>query len=337
MAYEINRFAVDGALDADGHILEPIWLWEEYLETKYKTQALRVCVDDAGLEYLEIAGHAQTRMKHGEISTVGAMGEANVRVSPQRRYMQTLPFGAMDAAERLSLLDQENLSHSVLYPTLGLMWEAELEDPLISIAYARAYNRWIVDFCRDSGGRLVPIAHLPLANPQGAAEELERAVKDGCKGGFVAPFTHARKAHGDPCHDVLWQKASDLDVPVAIHPTIEPAWAIPVRFRRIGPAADFFYFLMIRQGVQQAFLSFFALGTLERFPTLKIGVLESGCGWIGAFLDRMDAMFETELRATVKLKNRPSEYFKRQCFISGDPEETAAPYIIDHVGAENFI
>ena len=68
---------------------------------------------------------------------------------------------------------------------------------------------------------------------------------------------------------------------------------MPVRFHGLGRESEFFYNVMLRQGVQQAFLSFFALGTLERFPRLRLGVLESGCGWIGAFLDRMDAVSET--------------------------------------------
>ena len=92
--------------------------------------------------------------------------------------------------------------------------------------------------------------------------------------------------------------------------------------------------LVARQGVQQAFMSFFAYGTFERFPELTIGVLESGAGWIGSFLDRMDALFgDTMFRHLHQLAERPSDYFRRQCFISCDPDETAAPLIIDHVGA----
>jgi predicted TIM-barrel fold metal-dependent hydrolase len=68
-----------------------------------------------------------------------------------------------------------------------------------------------------------------------------------------------------------------------------------------------------------------------------LGVLESGCGWIGSFLDRMDAVFETISSRGVLLTMRPSEYFRRQCFISGDPDETAAPHVIDHVGPDSFM
>ena len=82
----------------------------------------------------------------------------------------------------------------------------------------------------------------------------------------MAPFTHTKKAHGHPDHDALYARAAALGVPLAIHPTFEPFWAAPVRFKRIGRAREFFYNVMLRQGVQQALLSFIALGTLDRFP-----------------------------------------------------------------------
>jgi predicted TIM-barrel fold metal-dependent hydrolase len=212
-----------------------------------------------------------------------------------------------------------------------------VDDPEISVAYTRAYNRWIADFCRDSGGRLVATAHLSLLDPHAAAVELERAVGDGCRGGWVAPFTHTRKPHGHPDHDVLFAKACELDVPLAIHPTYEPKFAIPARFRHMGREREFFYNVMGRQGSQQAFLSMFTMGALERFPELRLGVLEVGCGWMGSFLDRMDAVFETISATGMALSSPPSEIFRRQCFISGDPDEKIAAYTIDPVGADCFM
>jgi predicted TIM-barrel fold metal-dependent hydrolase len=337
MAYEIVRFPYDGTIDADGHVLESPTLWEDYLEERYRPRALRIRVDDKGLEYLEIDGKPSERTRDGSLGLLGAMGDVTARPAPDRRYATSMPFGAGDARERVALLGRENLVKTVLYPTIGLLWECELEDPELTLAYQRAYNRWIVDFCRDSAGRLVPIAHVTLLDPAGAADELERAVADGCKGAFVAPFTHSRKPHGHPDHDPLYARAAALGVPLAIHPTFEPFWAAPVRFKRIGRAREFFYNVMLRQGVQQAFLSFVALGTLDRFPTLRLGVLESGAGWIGSFLDRADAVAETGQGLVVGLARRPSDYFRAQCFISADPDETAAPCIVDHVGADCFI
>jgi predicted TIM-barrel fold metal-dependent hydrolase len=302
MAYEIVRFPHDAAIDADGHVLEPEWLWREYLEERYLDRAMGIRSDDEGLEYLQLDGRPSERTTKGVLGLLGSMGDLEARRGPERRYMDHIPFGGGDAAERLQLLDRENLAKAVLYPTIGLLWECEVEDPEITLAFQRAYNRWIADFCRDSGGRLVPIAHLSLSDPEGAADELERAVADGCRGAFVAPYTHSRKPHGHPDHDALYARCCKLDVPIAIHPTYDPVWAIPARFRHMG-----------------------------------LGVLEVGCGWIGSFLDRMDAVQGTISAKGVGMKRRASEIFREQCFISGDPDETAAPLIIDHVGSDCFV
>jgi predicted TIM-barrel fold metal-dependent hydrolase len=335
VSYEIKRFPYKGTIDADGHVLEPPNLWENYLEAKYKPRALRIKVDNDGLEYLEIDQKPSVRTAKGMLGILGAMGDKDLRPRPDRRYADNMPFGASNAGERISLLNQENLDASLLYPTIGLLWEVECKDPEISLAYMRAYNRWIADFCRNSNGRLVPIAQLTLLDPKGSAAELERAVKDGCKGAWINPFNHKRVIHGHKDHDVLFEKCVELDVPLAIHPTFTPHGAAdgifewPVEGRAWGEA------IWLRAIVQQALISFFSLGTLDRFPKLRLGILEAGSGWVGAMLDRLDAFSESMNLGGV----RPSatEYFRRQCFVSGDPDETTAPHTIDHVGADCFM
>lgn len=333
MAYEIKRFPHSGTIDADGHILEPPDLWENYLEDKYKARALRIQVDDEGYEYLEIDQRPSTRSRKGSLGLLGAMGAEDMKPAPDRRYADNMPFGSCDSTERLEMMEQENLEIVLLYPTIGLLWEVELTDPELSLAYCRAYNRWIADFCRDSGGKLVPIAQLTMLDVEGSAVELERAVKDGCKGCWINPFNHNRVIHGNEAHDVLYQKCVELDVPVAIHPTFTPHAAAdgifdwPRHGRAWGEA------IWLRSIVQQALISFFSLGTLERFPNLRLGTLEAGSGWIGALLDRLDAFSES---LNIK-RTSATELFRRQCFISGDPDETAAAHVIEHVGADCFM
>src|SRR5215831_190747 len=123
MGYQIVRFPYDGTIDADGHVLESATLWEDYLEAKYRPRALRIRVDDTGLEYLEIDGKPSVRTRDGSLGLLGAMGDVAARPSPERRYASSMPFGAGDARERVLLLDRENLAKCVLYPTIGLLWE----------------------------------------------------------------------------------------------------------------------------------------------------------------------------------------------------------------------
>ncbi|MGH2671255.1 MAG: amidohydrolase family protein, partial [bacterium] len=259
-----------------------------------------------------------------------------IRPNPERSYLAGAPFGSMDAAERLQRLDAEGLEAAFLYPTLGLLWEAECEDAELAQAYTRAYNRWIVEFCDHDPRRLVPIAHLSLGDPPAAAKELERAVAEGARGVFVAPFTLTRKPHGHPDHDPVFAAAQALGVPFAIHPTFEPHWTAPNRFEDVR-RSRLLLAVAGSDGVRHAFTTLFDFGVFDRFPDLKVVVLESGAGWIGYWLDRLDAVYEaTFVGEHVPLREKPSAYFRRRCWISCDPDERTIPALAELLGAERF-
>ena len=329
----------NNVIDADGHILEPPDVWEKYIDPRFRDRAIRVRLNSQGEEYLEIEGHPSKFFNIKTFTLLGGMGRSQDEIisnMKEKNYVEAAPFGSMIAKERVELLDREGLRATILYPSIGLTWECETEDPELSLAYARAYNRWIVDFCSDYKDRLIPIAHISLADGQEAAKELERAVKDGCRGAFVAPFTLTMKAHAHPDHDPFWAKAQELGVPVGIHPMAEhPAKRVYQRFKDMK-WADWYHNVLGAQGPQQALFVLFQYGLFDRFPDVKVVLLESGAGWIGAALDRMDTTYETALGKSVPLKEKPSFYFKRQCWISGDPDEKALACIVEHVGNDKF-
>ena len=330
-----------GAIDCDGHVLEPIDTLADYLEDAYKDRAIKIHIGDDGLEYFVWNNQISKLSAGGFAGVLGAMGDPDIVPSPERTYARGCPPASYDAAARVKRLDGEGLSKAILYPTLGLLWEAEIDDPEIATAYCRSYNRWIVDMCKDARGRLYPIAHISLADVNLAVAELERAVKAGCIGAMVAPYTWTRKAHGHPYYDPFWAKAQELDVPVGLHPAFEPTqFSQHQRFdelRQTEPIDFNFYFdVLVVQSMQQAFVSMFNYGVFEKFPRLKLVVLESQAGWIGYLLDRMDAVWDGPLKATTELKHKPSFYFDRQCWISADPDERALAHIIEHVGADKF-
>jgi len=335
-----GHFPYPGAIDADGHILEPPDLWEKYIEPQYRDRTIRLRANHEGLEVLEIAGGPAKYIPPGQLAQFGAMGKGEevLKPHPSRTYVNQAPFGAMDPKERLARMDQEGLEKAIIYPSLGLIWETEdVEDIELQAAYARAYNRWGVDFCADSAGRLVPIAHISMGDPQEAARELERAVKAGAKGAFFVPFTPTNKSHAHPDYDPFWVKAQELDVPVGIHPSGEPpAKRVHQRFRDMQKWAVWHFNVHGAQGPLQAFTAMFQYGLFDRFPKVKVVVLESGAGWAGYLLNRMDAVYDSPLGKSVRLKEKPSYYFYRQCWISGDPDEKAFGHVVDFVGADKF-
>ena len=340
--HETHSLTQSGAVDADGHILEPPDLWVDYIDPKYRDRTLRMTVDDHGLEQLEYDGQTSKLSRRGFPSTLGAMGDPDLRSlqqDPERSYLKEAPYGTMHAGERLEVLDAENIDAAVLYTTVGLLWEAEVEDPELSQAYTKAYNRWICEFCSDSP-RLVPTAHLSLTDPAAAAAELERAVGEGAKGAFVAPFSHRGVPLGHPDNDVVFAAAQDLGVPFAIHPTFEPQWTKGTRMGTWENVKQLRLLASVQasDGVRHQFTTLFDYGVFDKFPNLKVLVLESGGGWIGYWLDRIDAVYgHTFIGTRVPLENKPSDYFREQIWISCDPDERTIPALAERYGVDRFM
>lgn len=337
----LERFELRGAVDADGHVLEPPDLWQRYLEPRFRDRALTICKDDQGQEHMVIDGRPSKLVRNGMPAGLGAMdrigGISYQRAPTGLAYVDQAPLGAMDPGERLRRLDLENIERAFLYPTLGVLWVAECEDEEITQAYLRAYNRWIVDFCSDSRGRLVPIAQISLGDPEAAEVELRRAAKDGVRGVWTPPFTWTRKPLGHFDHHRVFAAAQELGLPVGIHPTFEPKWAAPGRFGEMTSIRfTFLINVTAPDAVRHAFTSLFQFGVFDLFPELRIVVLESGASWIGYWLDRMDSVYATPQGKTVPLEQEPSAYFRRQCWISADPDETTLAAIMPIVGADRF-
>lgn len=341
MSPRLPRLAHGGAVDADGHVLEPPDLWERYLEPRYRARALRMRKDEGGSEYLEIDGRPSKLVRNNMPLGLGAMdrwaGIVMEREPTGLGYVDNAPLGGMDPKERLARLDLENIERAFIYPTLGVLWVAEAEDEDLTQAYLRAYNRWIVDFCADSGGRLIPIAQLSLGDPEAAERELRRVAGAGVPGVWVPPFVVNRKSVGHPDHHRVFAAAAELGLPLGIHPAFEPRWAAPGRSADMtGFRSTFFINVTAADAVRHAFTTLFQYGVFDLFPELRVVVLESGGSWIGYWLDRMDAVFASPQGCMVPLKEKPSTYFRRQCWISADPDESTLAAVIPIVGADRF-
>ena len=82
------------------------------------------------------------------------------------------------------------------------------------------------------------------------------------------------------------------------------------------------------ENVKMNFTSLFNHGTFDKFPDLKVVILEAGIGWLVWWLDRLDEKFEVN-GFTTPMQEVPSTYFKRQGFISMDPDERLAKFSIE--------
>jgi predicted TIM-barrel fold metal-dependent hydrolase len=79
-------------------------------------------------------------------------------------------------------------------------------------------------------------------------------------------------------------------------------------------------------------------GVLERFPNLKVAFLEGNCSWLPWWLYRLDDQWEKfGAGEALQLREKPSTYFLRQCFISIDADEHLAADTLKRLGDDNVV
>src|SRR6202007_1789472 len=137
--------------------------------------------------------------------------------------------GASDPQARLADMDIMGVDQTLLYPT----WFAEgfflVQDPDVAYALARAYNDWIVDFCKAAPQRLFAAAVLPLQDMDFALEELGRVAGiPSVRAVFIRPMFIEDLYFNHPYYDPLWAELERLGLPPAVPATPvlwKPGWA----------------------------------------------------------------------------------------------------------------
>ena len=321
-------------IDADRHVLEPSDLFANYLPEKFRHR-------------VRIEGPNQSRRSiDGEpISDADQMRPAKQQedygftFGASKSWRETFAdalAAKFDASSNLRDMDREGVDVSVLFPTLGLyIISRDNLDPELSTVICRAYNTWLGDYCSTDRKRLHGVALIPLQDPARAVTELRYAKeKLGLVGIFWRPNKCCGQTLASPDYYPIYETAAELGVPLCIHEgarTVLPQ-AGSDRYSEFGRH-------IACHPLEQmlACLNLCADGVLEKFPKLKVVHLESGCGWVPFWLERMDEHWEHEGHGSAKTtKEKPSYYFKRQCWASCEAGEELAPVFVEHVGAEHL-
>lgn len=325
--------------DSDGHVVEPPELWTEYVEPAYRDRAPQVVTNARGETLLGLGGIAMD-IPGGARPVAYGDNRGAEGWEEESRGKLDLP-GGRDPRARLADMDAEGIDAAVLYPTAML---AVHPDPVVFAALCRAYNDWVRDYCRADPARLFGAGVVPLQDVALAIREAQRCVRElGFRAIMIrpAPYIGELKLH-HPVYDPFWQELEDLGVPVGVHPS--PFGDLPNACRGLRLDDDMTFAsegLFLRQGLTNALDVMVAMawfvggGICERFPKLKVALLEGSGGWAPTMLERLDHHFH--VFGSEHQKTPPSELFQRCCWISFDPDEVALPFTAGQLGAERIV
>ncbi len=344
-------------VDADGHLLEPPSALIEYAPAEYRDTVWQVRVDADGKEWLILE---DMRMEAAVMALAAAGGfdeEMRVKAHSGELTYTGLPDSCWSAKARLEALDNDDIAHSVLYPTMLLTFQS-----LRSIEFAemqcRAYNDWLSDLCAQGEGRLHGVAILPHLDPERAAAEIRRvAGLPHIVGVQMRPNPAVEWRHlNHEVYDPIWTAASEVGLPIGMHPLSSgdlPGAVQGLRLARLGSSdipvqdqedfgSDNIFFAQalgnpVDMMTSVTFMT--AGGVLTRFPDLRVVFLEANGGWIVPWLERLDHHYEIYSWDVPWLTEPPSAIFRRQCWISFDCDESTLAFTARSplVGADRIV
>ncbi len=277
-------------VDADGHILEPLDLWDHYIDPAFRERRPRFAIDENGKERLQVEGKMLGNPRG--IGSLGAVGVRQGAVKPDTLKYAEGKKGGFDPHARIVDMDADGIDAAFLYPSLGLFAGA-VADPELAAAMCRAYNRWLADYCKPYPDRLFGVAMLPMQSVDLAIDEMRYAREAlGMRGGFLRPNPyHGNKMISDPMYEPFWTMAEELDFSIGFHEgstTAMPTVGVD-RFEADRAARHMISHTM---EMMLAAMSVIWGGVVDRHPRLRVAFLESGGGWIAPWLDRMDRHFD---------------------------------------------
>jgi hypothetical protein len=330
-----NRvITVAAAIDSDQHLFEGRTLWADHIDPASRGDALAIVDDDLGYSWLMWRGKkiSLAQVQHpGDTSELGRMTQRCIKgLPPESSYDEALPASYWEPSARLDQLDAMGLAGAVLFPNFGLLWERWLSEDLAALtANMTAWNRWCGTVVADGAGRLHPVAHLTLRDPEWLQTELASLSDRGVRLAMIAPAAVDGRPLSHRDHDRLWSAFVDSGVTPVFHVADQPriidaAFYPDPEETKISVLDSVFLWVPPAVSVTDLIVN----GVFERHPQLHVGIVELSSIWVPLYLRMLDGGwdFTVSLNGTTPadLTMRPSQCFRDHVRVSSFSYEQPA-------------
>jgi len=243
-----------------------------------------------------------------------------------------------DPAIRLADMDTAAIDVSVLFPSQADGF-CVLRDVGFERALHRAYHRFVSDYCAAGNGRLRWVANATMRDPRATAEDLT----DWCKrdanlaGLFIPRACPDGTLLDNPALYPIFACAQELDLPLFIHGgTLRPP--LTPGARELDNAGFIINAVYHAWGGMTAMAALIGGGVFDEFPRLRVGLFESGGGWMPWLVEKLDDAYTPSSAMTPKLRRKPSDVVAEgRIFCSFDPGEEYTAHAVDRLGEQIWL
>jgi predicted TIM-barrel fold metal-dependent hydrolase len=324
--------------DADSHIMEVRDWLQEYADPDVRERLRPLNVGRGGGAAAEKAVLAAERRR----------GDPEAAVALEERLMTAKGWGALgafDPMERVRALDLLGFHKQLVFPTFAST-QFMGEDLELLYGGARALNRGIADFC-SVDDRLVPVATVPMDDPDLAAQAIDDALEFGCQTVMIPSAPPRDKSPTHPDYDKVWARLQDADVPFQLHIGGGGRFLKPAFHNNDRPVTDHLgggenirsKDFMCIHFPPEIFLSVLVLdGIFEKFPRLRGGCIEQGALWVVPWLQRLDIAQASFMRTEkyLDLPEKASDYAREHLWFTPFPTEPVG-WMIEQAGDDMFM
>ena len=241
---------------------------------------------------------------------------------------------------REQLLDSYGIDYAILTGE-DILTVSAMPSPQLASALARAYNDWLAEHWLPLDPRLKGSIVVATQDPAGAAAEIRRAGGHPDIVQVLLP-TGARAGYGDPQYRPIFEAAEEVGIVVGIHVGADGCGTMGAPSATGWPTYYLEWHTLLATAMMSHLVSLVCHGAFERFPGLRVTMIEGGVCWLPGLLWRLDANYKALRMEVPWVKRLPSEYVRDHVRLTTQPLERPASTgdlraMIEMVGPEHLL
>ncbi len=232
------------------------------------------------------------------------------------------PPGSDYATLRKQLLDPFRIEAAILDFDVGM--NAALTNPYFAHAVVQAINDWTVDCWLDGidDPRVYGAVLVPSQLPDEAAKEIRRVGKHPKIAEALLTWNGLGKPFGHPLYHPIYDACQEMGLPVAIHGQGgEVSGGVAATAAGGNPNSRLEFHTLLLQPTMHHLASFLVHGVFEKFPRLKLLIIETGVVWVPWLMWSLDRHYRLLRHESDLIRRLPSEYFREHVRLTTQPLE----------------